>query len=257
MTDHYVRFAHAEGLPVLTHAEFTSLSGGPGDFTLGLRRTLPTLEPGQAGAVAEGAAPLQVRARRVVLATGRYVRSPPPTHPDPWPALSSSAALRAQDEPTLTGAGGETDARVSHYLAEWEEIEGQRLLFVGGGFSSADGVARLCGRNKCAWVTRKPQAQIDAMLYDQRTKWGMFEANVVNTEFFCESEVTDLTDGVAVIRPSGEGSEGGAEQSWRFDRCFMLTGHGPSSPLVDSVLSGDCAHDAESWESTTRPGCAK
>ena len=39
------------------------------------------------------------------------------------------------------------------------------------------------------------------MLYDQRTKWGMFEANVVNTEFFCESEVTDLTDGVAVIRP--------------------------------------------------------
>ena len=85
----------------------------------------------------------------------------------------------------------------------------------------------------------------------------MFEANVVNTDFFCESEVTDLTDGVAVIRPSGEGSEGGAEQSWRFDRCFMLTGHGPSSALVDSVLSGDCAHDAESWESTTRPGCAQ
>ena len=80
MTDHYVRFAEAEGLPVLTHAEFTSLDGGPGDFTVGLRRTLPTLEPGQAGAVAEGAAPVQLRARRVVLATGRYVRTlHPPT----------------------------------------------------------------------------------------------------------------------------------------------------------------------------------
>ena len=90
--------------------------------------------------------------------------------PSTHPPLSSSAALLGQDEPTLTGAGGETDARVSHYLAEWEDIEGQRLLFVGGGFSSADGVARLCGRNQCAWVTRKPQAQIDSMLYDQRTK---------------------------------------------------------------------------------------
>ena len=159
-----MRFAEREDLPVRTRTELVGVSGAKGAFTLELR----DVEDGGAS---------QLRAKRVVMATGRY------------------------DEPVTTGAPGEFGEDVEHYLEAWEHLEGQRLLFVGGGFSSADGVSRLCERNTCvrpqaiktiydrtfcsesaclwfymqAWVTRKTRVQIDSMLADQRTKWGMFE----------------------------------------------------------------------------------
>eukprot|EP01043_Picozoa_sp_COSAG02_P052115 COSAG02_NODE_5571_length_4222_cov_8.387339_1_plen_466_part_00 len=252
MTDHYLRFAERHALPVHTHTELTRLDGEKGDFTLELRSA-------RSGAVE------RVGARRVVLATGRY------------------------DTPILTGAPGELREDVEHYLKEWEHLRGQRLLFIGGGFSSADGVSRLCEANTCCWVTRKSRAQIDSMLVDQRTKWGMFDQPTTtiydgkSVAFFCNSEVSSLTDGIATIIPSdnaadpirdhsdnfqvpasvdaGTDGQGGddegavpAVRQWAFDRCFMLTGHGPSESLVEQVLHGDVTHDDETWEATSRPG---
>lgn len=246
MTEHYVRFAEREDLPVRTRTELIGVSGAKGAFTVDLRD-------------AEGGAS-QLRAKRVVMATGRY------------------------DEPVMTGAPGERGDDVEHFLEAWQHLEGQRLLFVGGGFSSADGVSRLCERNTCAWVTRKTRAQIDSMLADQRTKWGMFEqpTEVIydgsSVEFFCECEASSFSNGVATIVPSEQEADpirdhsdnfqasaslpaakesvaplaGG--QTWQFDRCFMLTGHGPDARLVEHVLGGDCAHDDETWECKTREG---
>ena len=266
MTAHYVRFAEQHALPVRTHTELTAVDGDKGSFSVTLRD------------VATGGTE-RVTARRVVLATGRY------------------------DEPVLTGAPGELRDDVEHYLEEWGHLRGQRLLFIGGGFSSADGVSRLCAENTCCWATRKTRAQIDSMLVDQRTKWGMFDQPTdmiydgSSVVFFCESEVSSLVDGVATIVPSAEAADpirdhsdnfhqvsasgrpsavGGAEglaaaaaaaageeeegdesapvaQQWAYDRCFMLTGHGPSESIVEQVLHGDVAHD-ETWEALTRPG---
>ncbi len=252
MTDHYLRFAERHALPVRTHTELTRVDGEKGDFTLELREA-------RSGAVE------RVGARRVVLATGRY------------------------DTPILTGAPGELREEVEHYLQEWEHLRGQRLLFIGGGFSSADGVSRLCEANTCCWVTRKSREQIDSMLVDQRTKWGMFDQPTTtiydgeSVTFFCDSEVSSLADGIATIIPSAnaadpirdhsdnfqisasvdaatEGQESDAESAvpavwqWAYDRCFMLTGHGPSKSLVEQVLHGDVTHDDETWEATSRPG---
>lgn len=256
MRDHYVRFAERHALPVHTHTELTRVDGKKGSFTLELRHA-------RSGAVE------RVGARRVVLATGRY------------------------DTPVLTGVPGEQREDVEHYLGEWEHLRGQRLLFIGGGFSSADGVSRLCEANTCCWVTRKSRVQIDSMLVDQRTKWGMFDQPTMriydgkSVTFFCDSEVSSLTGGIATIIPSANaadpirdhsdnfqvsasvdagtdrqdcGQEGGDEgampsvRQWAYDRCFMLTGHGPSESLVEQVLHGDVTHDDETWEANSRPG---
>ena len=263
MTDHYVRFAERHALPVRTHTELMRVDGEKGDFMLELRDA-------RSGSVE------RVGTKRVVLATGRY------------------------DTPVLTGAPGELRDDVEHYLQEWEHLRGQRLLFIGGGFSSADGVARLCEANTCCWVTRKSRAQIDRMLVDQRTKWGMFDQPTAtiydghSVSFFCDSEVSSLADGIATIVPSSDAAhpirdhsdnfqvpvpvpgrisvsgaaspEAGTEalvgnadgapavRQWKYDRCFMLTGHRPSESLVQQVLHGDTTHDDETWEAISRPG---
>ena len=108
--------------------------------------------------------------------------------------------------------------------------------------------------------------------------------------FFCDSEVSSLADGIATIVPSADAADPIRDHSdnfqvpgrisapeaaspaagtkgqvgdavgtpvvrqWKYDRCFMLTGHHPSESLVQQVLHGDATHDDETWEAISRPG---
>ena len=213
LADHYARFATKHALPICTGTTLLRVDGSAGNFRLTV--------------ASSGGSTGNASARHVVLATGRY------------------------DSPTLMGVEGEDADNVHHYLAEWQHIKGQRLLFVGGGFSSADGVSRLGRENTIVWVTRKSKGDIDAMLVDQRTKWGMFDADPGSMEVWAESEVVSLAGSVATVR--GKFGGGDVENEWAFDQCFLLTGHGPDPAMVTQVLLGDCAHDAE-FQSVKRPG---
>ena len=52
-----------------------------------------------------------------------------------------------------------------------------------------------------------------------------------------------------------DGAEGTPDlREWAYDRCFMLTGHGPSESLVEQVLHGNLSHDDLTWEAVSRPG---
>ena len=217
LADHYSRFAVRHELPICTGTTLLGVDGSAGEFDLRVASSVGST----------GVAP----ARHVVLATGRY------------------------DSPKLLGVEGEDADNVHHYLGEWKHIKDQRLLIVGGGFSSADGVSRLGRDNTIVWVTRKSKGSIDSMLFDQRTKWGMFDAEPGSTEVWAESEVISLAGSMATVRGKfgSDDDDSEAERQWAFDQCFLLTGHGPDPDLVTQVLQGDCAHDTE-FQSVTRPG---
>ncbi|MDE0431321.1 MAG: NAD(P)-binding domain-containing protein [Caldilineaceae bacterium] len=85
---------------------------------------------------------VRLGAKRVVLATGSF------------------------DNPILAVMPGELDAAVHHYFHEWVNIRGKKILFIGGGFSSADGIIALCQRNSILWVVRKSNNEVDQMLTD-------------------------------------------------------------------------------------------
>ena len=113
----YSDFAAKFNLPIKTHHELVDVKGTKGDFVLTVRSREGQLD--------------RLAAKRVVLATGSF------------------------DEPNLAGIPGELNGAVQHYFHEWEHISDKRILFVGGGFSSADGIIALCPRNTILWVVRK------------------------------------------------------------------------------------------------------
>ena len=144
-----------------THSELRDIDGLRDDFVL---------------TVSERERQTQYRTRLVVLATGSY------------------------DSPNLLGIPGEQDPAVQHFFGEWRHIRNQRLLFIGGGFSSADGIVALCASNEVLWVTTKPHPEIAKILHDQQTKWGQPDAKVVNTKILCDSRVLSVTDRRAQIQ---------------------------------------------------------
>lgn len=208
LIESYLNFADKYNLPIKTHSTLSDIQGIQGDFTL---------------TVHEREHDIHYKARLVVLATGAY------------------------DTPNLLGIPGEQDPSVHHYFAAWRHIRDQRLLFIGGGFSSADGITALCPCNEVLWVTNKPLESIDKILHDQKTKWGQPNAKLLNTEILPESQVHSLADKTAQIHtPNGE-------RQWPFDQCFMLLGHRPDESLLHHVLGNDTSHDESTFEST-RPG---
>ena len=205
----YVDFASKNEVPFKTHSGLRDIDGLRDDFVL---------------TVSERERQTQYRTRLVVLATGSY------------------------DSPNLLGIPGEQDPAVQHFFGEWRHIRDQRLLFIGGGFSSADGIVALCASNEVLWVTTKPHPEIAKILHDQQTKWGQPDAKVVNTEILCDSRVLSVTDRRAQIQtPDGE-------RQWLFDQCFMLLGHRPDESLLQRILGDDRSHDETTFESRSRPG---
>ena len=205
----YLGFADKYKLPIKTHSTLSDIQGQQGDFALTVR---------------ENDKDTHYKAKLVVLATGAY------------------------DTPNLLSIPGEDDASVHHYFSEWRHIRDQRLLFIGGGFSSADGITALCPFNEVLWVTQKPLDAIEQILHDQKTKWGQPDAKLLNTEILPESKVRSLADKTALIQtPDGE-------RSWPFDQCFMLLGHRPDEPLLQRIVGDDASHDESTFESTTTPG---
>ena len=205
----YLDFAAKYDLPIQTHCTLRDIRGERGDFTLTAR---------------EKDRDAQYHCRLVILATGAY------------------------DTPNLLGIPGENDPAVHHYFAEWQHLRDQRLLFIGGGFSSADGIVAVCPHNEILWVTNKTRDAIDQILHDQKTKWGQPDAHLFNSEILCESQVLSLADHRAQIQsPDGE-------RQWPFDQCFMLLGHRPDEALLRAVLGDDFSHDEATFESNARPG---
>ncbi len=206
----YSDFAQKFNLPIRTHQELVDIEGAKDNFVLAVRDK-------------EGRA-LRLKARRVVLATGSY------------------------DEPNLAGIPGESNGSVQHYFHEWEHIKDQRILFIGGGFSSADGIIALCPRNQILWVVRKSDDAVEKMLTDQKTVWGQPDAHLVNTEILTDSQVTSLENNTAVVQTPG------GRQTWDFDLCYMLIGHKPNQSLCTRLLNGNLDFDEETFESCERPG---
>ena len=215
----YSDFAVKFDLPIRTHHELVDMEGASGHFVLTVRDD-------------EGSM-LNLAAKRVVLATGSF------------------------DSPNLAGIPGELDGAVHHYLHEWEDIRDKRILFIGGGFSSADGIITLCQRNNILWVVRKSGDEVERMLNDQKTVWGQPDARLVNTEILTDSQALSLENGTALIEMRC-GQENGAgspqRRSWRYDLCFMLIGHKPNEDLCARLLNGNLDFDEATFESCERPG---
>ena len=205
----YLDFAAKNELPIQTHCTLRDIRGKRGDFTLTAR---------------EKGRDVTYHSRLIILATGAY------------------------DIPNLLGISGENDPAVHHYFAEWQHLHDQRLLFVGGGFSSADGIVAVCSRNDILWVTNKTRDIIDQILHDQKTKWGQPDARLFNTEIASESQVLSLADRTAHIKTPD------SERHWPFDQCFMLLGHRPDEVLLHAVLGDDFSYDEATFESNSRPG---
>ena len=206
----YSDFAVKFDLPIKTHHELVDVKGTKGDFILTVRNS-----DRQLGRLA---------AKRVVLATGSF------------------------DEPNLAGIPGELNGSVHHYFHEWEHIRDKRILFIGGGFSSADGIIALCPHNQILWVVRKSSDQVEKMLNDQKTIWGQPDARLVNSEILTDSQVTSLENNTAIVQtPSGQ-------TSWNYDLCYMLIGHKPDQDLCTRLLNGNLAFEEETFESCERPG---
>ncbi|MDE0183740.1 MAG: NAD(P)-binding domain-containing protein [Caldilineaceae bacterium] len=206
----YSDFAVKFDLPIKTHHELVDIEGSRDNFALTVR------DPEDRT--------VRLAANRVVLATGSF------------------------DNPNLAGIPGELDAAVHHYFHEWEHIKGKKVLFIGGGFSSADGIIALCQRNTILWAVRKSSDEVDQMLTDQKTIWGQPDARLVNTEIWPESQVLSLENNTAVVQtPCGR-------KSWRYDLCYMLIGHRPNQELCARLLNGNLAFDDETFESCARPG---
>ena len=96
-------FSVKDIVPVPLKTSRNQLNGSKGAFELVVRDADDRLN--------------QMPAKRVVLATGAY------------------------DRPNLAGVPGEEDATVRHYFHDWEPIENQNILFVGGGFYYCHGAA--------------------------------------------------------------------------------------------------------------------
>ena len=206
----YSDFAVKFDLPIKTHHELVDIQGTKGDFVLTVHRRDGQLD--------------RLAAKRVVLATGSF------------------------DEPNLTGIPGELNGAVYHYFHEWEHIKDKRILFVGGGFSSADGIIALCPHNTILWVVRKPGDAVEKMLNDQKTIWGQPDARLVNTEILADSQIISLETNTALVQtPAGQ-------KTWNYDLCFMLIGHKPDRDLCSRLLNGNLAFDDETFESCERPG---
>lgn len=218
----YTAFARKFDLPIKTGCELIDIQGAKDTFTLTVRDLSPSSPaascPNPAGQT------FQLAARRVVLATGSY------------------------DSPNLAGIPGEQNAAVKHYIHEWEHIRDKRILFIGGGFSSADGVIALCPHNKILWVVRKSGAEVEKMLADQKTVWGQPDARLANTEILTESRVISLQDNTALVQtPCGR-------RTWDYDLCFMLIGHKPNQDLCARILNHNLDFDDDTFESRQRPG---
>ena len=206
----YSDFAFKFNLPIKTHHELIDIRGAKGEFELTVRDH-------------EGRTS-HLNAKRVVLATGSY------------------------DQPNLAGIPGELNESVQHYFHEWEHIVDKRVLFIGGGFSSADGIIALCPRNQILWVVRKSPDAVEKMLTDQKTVWGQPDAHMVNTEIMTDSEVVSLENNTAVVRTPG------GQIDWDYDLCFMLFGHKPDQDLYARLLNGNLEFVEETFESCERPG---
>ena len=205
----YTAFAAKYRLPIKTHSTLCDIRGERGDFALTVR---------------ENETDINYKSRLVVLATGTY------------------------DTPNLLGIPGEQDSAVHHYFAEWQHIRDQRLLFIGGGFSSADGIAALCPFNEVVWVTQKKLDAIEQILHDQKTKWGQPDAKIINTQILPESLVYSLAEKTALIHtPDGK-------RSWPFNQGFMLLGHRSDEPLMQRILGDNRSHDELTFESQACPG---
>ena len=206
----YSDFAVKFDLPIKTHHELIDIEGEKGDFFLTVRSREGRLD--------------RLAAKRVVLATGSF------------------------DSPNLAGIPGELNGAVHHYFHEWEHIRDKKILFVGGGFSSADGIIGLCQRNTVLWVARKSSDEVGQMLDDQKTIWGQPDARLVNTEILTDSRVVSLENNTAVVQtPCGQ-------KTWDYDLCYVLIGHQPNQDLCARLLNGNLAFDAETFESCERPG---
>lgn len=206
----YSDFAVKFNLPIKTHHELLDIEGEKGEFELAVRDS-------------EGRASC-LNAKRVVLATGSY------------------------DEPNLAGIPGELNGSVQHYFHEWEHIRDKRVLFIGGGFSSADGIIALCPRNQILWVVRKSPDAVEKMLNDQKTVWGQPDARMVNTEIMTDSQVISLENNVAVVQTPG------GRKTWNYDLCYMLIGHKPDQDMCSRLLNGNLDFVEETFESCERPG---
>ena len=206
----YSDFAVKFNLPIKTHHELLDIEGEKGDFELAVRDS-------------EGRASC-LNAKRVVLATGSY------------------------DEPNLAGIPGERNGSVQHYFHEWEHIEDKRILFIGGGFSSADGIIALCPRNQILWVVRKSPDAVEKMLNDQKTVWGQPDARMVNTKIMTDSQVISLENNIAVVQTPG------GRKTWNYDLCYMLIGHKPNQDMCSRLLNGNLEFVEETFESCERPG---
>ncbi len=206
----YSDFAVKFNLPIKTHHELLDIEGEKGEFELAVRDS-------------EGRASC-LNAKRVVLATGSY------------------------DEPNLAGIPGELNGSVQHYFHEWEHIRDKRILFIGGGFSSADGIIALCPRNQILWVVRKSPDAVEKMLNDQKTVWGQPDARMVNTEIMTDSQVISLENNIAVVQTPG------GRKTWNYDLCYMLIGHKPNQDMCSRLLNGNLDFVEETFESCERPG---
>lgn len=205
----YSDFSVKFNLPTKTHYELIDIQGAKNDFVLTVRNSEDHL---------------YISAKRVVLATGAF------------------------DSPNLACIPGELDDAVHHTLHEWEHIQNKNLLFIGGGFSSADGIIALCPHNNILWVVRKSRAEIESILQDQKTIWGQPNATLVNTEILSSSDVLSLTEKIAVVQtPYGR-------RTWAYDLCFMLIGHKPDGHLCAKLLNHNLAYDEDTFESCERPG---
>ena len=137
---------------------------------------------------------------------------------------------------------------MQHYFHEWEHIRDKRILFIGGGFSSADGIIALCPRNTILWVVRKSSDAVEKMLNDQQTIWGQPDARLANTEILTDSQVISLENNTALVQtPAGQ-------KTWDYDLCYMLIGHKPNTDLCSRLLNGNLAFKEETFESCARPG---
>ncbi len=221
----YRDFAVKFDLPIKTHHELIDIEGSKNDFVLTVRNSaFPPVQHLKGAHASHGNRIVRLTAKRVVLATGSF------------------------DCPNLAGIPGELDEAVHHYFHEWEHIKDKNLLFIGGGFSAADGIIALCQRNTILWVVRKPIGVIEQILHDQKTSWGQADARLVNTEILANSQILSLEDSTAVIQtPHGQ-------KTWDYDLCFMLIGHKPNEELCARLLHGNLAYDEETFESCERPG---
>ena len=135
-----------------------------------------------------------------------------------------------------------------HDFHEWEHVRGKKVLFIGGGFSSADGIIALCPRNTILWVVHKSNSEVEQMLADQKTIWGQPDAHLVNTEILADSQVLSLENNTAVVQtPCGQ-------KAWNDDLCYMLIGHQPNREWCARLLNRNLAFDDETFESCQRPG---